>query len=145
MSKFSTVLFVLILNSSLLFSQEAEIKETITSFFEVFHKKDVSKLKELCDEQFKLTTIIKNSNGVEVKHESAEQFYNGIQSIPDTITFEEKTFDYGIQHDDVFAHVWVPYEFYVNGKLSHRGHNSFHLVKKQHRWFIISITDSRIK
>ncbi|MFN3639556.1 MAG: nuclear transport factor 2 family protein [Flavobacterium sp.] len=145
MSKFSTVLFVLFLNSSLLLSQEVEIKESITSFFEVFHKKDVLNLKELCDENIKLTSILQNSDGTEIKHESAEQFYNGVQSIPDTILFEEKTFDFSIQHDDVFAHVWVPYEFYVNGKLSHRGHNSFHLMKKQNRWLIISITDSRIK
>lgn len=145
MSKLIIVLFVFFLNSSLLFAQESELKETITSFFEEFHKKDIAKLKELCDENIKLTSIMQNIDGIEVKHESAEQFYNGIQSIPDTISFEEKTFDFSIQHDDIFAHVWVPYEFYINGKMSHRGHNSFHLIKKQSRWLIISITDSRIK
>lgn len=145
MNRFAFFLLFLFFNSQFLFSQETELKETITTFFEVFHKKDVEKLKQLCHEDVKLMSIMHSNKGTEIKNETAEQFYTGIQSIPDTTNFEEKTFEYTMQFDEVFAQVWVPYEFYVNGKLTHRGSNSFQLMKKENRWLIISIIDSRIR
>jgi hypothetical protein len=145
MNRFAFFLLFLFFNSQFLFSQETQLKETITSFFEVFHKKDVEKLKQLCHEDVKLMSIMHSNKGTEIKNETAEQFYTGIQSIPYTTNFEEKTFEYTIHFDEVFAQVWVPYEFYVNGKLTHRGNNSFQLMKKDNQWVIISITDSRIR
>jgi hypothetical protein len=32
--------------------------------------------------------------------------------------------------DGSMAHAWTPYEFYVNGKLSHKGVNAFTLLEK---------------
>lgn len=145
MNKFNFLLVLLLVNTSFMFSQEVEIKGTINDFFDIFHKRDVDKLKQLCHEDIKLMTLLHRNTGTEIKHETAEQFYNGIKSIPDTTNFEEKTFEYTIQFDEVFAQVWVPYEFYVNGKLTHRGNNSFQLMKKDNQWVIISITDSRIR
>lgn len=145
MNKFNFLLVLLLVNTSFMFSQEVEIKGTINDFFDIFHKKDVDKLKQLCHEDIKLMTVMHKSTGTEIKHETAEQFYIGIKSIPDMTNFEEKTFEYTIHFDEVFAQVWVPYEFYVNGKLTHRGNNSFQLMKKENQWLIISITDSRIR
>jgi len=57
----------------------------------------------------------------------------------------EKLLDYKIQIDGPLAHVWTPYEFYVNGKLSHSGVNSFTLFKEKDAWQIIHIIDTRRK
>jgi hypothetical protein len=43
------------------------------------------------------------------------------------------------------AHAWTPYEFYVNGKLSHKGVNAFTFFKKDNSWKIVHLIDTRIK
>ena len=41
------------------------------------------------------------------------------------------------------ASVWTPYKFYLNGKVSHTGTNSFQLVKTAEGWKIQYIIDTR--
>ena len=48
-----------------------------------------------------------------------------------------------IEVDGNLAHVWTPYEFYVNGNLSHKGVNSFTLFKESLDWQIIHLIDTR--
>jgi hypothetical protein len=43
------------------------------------------------------------------------------------------------------AHVWAPYEFYINDKLSHTGVNTFTLFKEKDIWKIIYLIDTRRK
>ncbi|MEM0542129.1 hypothetical protein WFZ85_05850 [Flavobacterium sp. j3] len=54
---------------------------------------------------------------------------------------------YTIQVDGEMAHAWTPYEFYVNGKFSHKGVNAFTLFKdgslEASGWKIIHIVDTR--
>jgi hypothetical protein len=43
------------------------------------------------------------------------------------------------------AHAWTPYEFYINGKLSHKGVNAFTLYKDDGQWKIVHLIDTRRK
>jgi hypothetical protein len=52
---------------------------------------------------------------------------------------------YAIQVDESMGHVWTPYEFYVNGKSSHKGVNAFTLFKKDNTWKIVRLVDTRRK
>jgi hypothetical protein len=61
------------------------------------------------------------------------------------MTFQEKLLSYTIQVDGAMAHAWTPYEFYVNGKFSHKGVNAFTLFKDKDTWKIIYIIDTRRK
>lgn len=127
------------------FAQEKEIQQTIETFFEGFHQRDSIKLKSVCSKDLVLHSISESGNGTKFSVEKTTEFYKSIASISTTMKFEEKILNYKIQIDGAMAHVWTPYEFYVNGKLSHSGVNSFQLFKEKEGWKVVYILDTRRK
>ena len=138
------IVFALILSASLQ-AQNHEIQKVIETFFEAFHAKDSVKLKALCNEGMMLQSIAENAKGVKLSNEDPKAFFRSIASIPKEVVFQEKILNYYIQVDGSMAHAWTPYEFYVNGKLSHKGVNSFTLFKKDNSWKIVHLIDTRRK
>lgn len=144
------VLIVIVLFSSANSqAQNQEIQEVVESFFEAFHAKDTLKLKALCDDTMVLQSIAENAKGTKLSNEKPETFFKSIASIPVALKFQEKILSYSIQVDGSMAHVWTPYEFYVNGKLSHKGVNAFTLFRKDSTetsgWKIVHLIDTRRK
>ena len=139
------ILFVGLLFTISIQGQQNEIEHTIKSFFEGFHQRDTIKLKQVCAENLVLHSVSENAKGTKFSVEKASNFYKSIASIPTTIIFEEKIVSYKIHLDGSMAHVWTPYEFYVNGKLSHSGVNSFQLFKENEDWKVVYIIDTRRK
>ena len=127
------------------FAQEKEIQQTIETFFEAFHQRDSIKLQSVCTEHLVLHSISESGNGTKFSIEKASNFYKSIATIPVTMKFEEKILSYNIQIDGAMAHVWTPYEFYVNDKLSHSGVNSFQLFQENGVWKVVYILDTRRK
>jgi len=125
------------------FAQEAEIQKTIETFFIGFHSKDSLKIKSVCDENLILQSISESVKGNKLVTEKASEFIKSLVSIPKEMQFEERILSYKIQIDGTMAHLWIPYEFYIDGKLSHKGVNSFHLFKENDSWKIIYIIDTR--
>lgn len=76
-------------------------------------------------------SIAENAKGVKLSNEDPKVFFKSIASIPKEVVFQEKILNYFIQVDGSMAHVWTLYEFYGNGKLSHKGVNAFTLLKKR--------------
>jgi Putative lumazine-binding len=138
-------LLLLFLISHFSFAQEKEIQQTIETFFEAFHQRDSVKLQSVCSENLVLHSISESGNGTKLSVEKASNFYKSIASIPIAMKFEEKILSYNIQVDGAMAHAWTPYEFYVNGKLSHSGVNSFQLFKENEVWKVVYILDTRRK
>ena len=126
-------------------AQNQEVQKTIETFFEAFHAKDTIKLKSICSDKIILQSIQENANGGKLSDEVASEFYKSIASIPANFNFQEKILSYSIQVDGTMAHAWTPYEFYINGKLSHKGVNSFTLFKENDVWKIIYCIDTRRK
>ena len=138
------IMFALFLSASLQ-AQNQEIKKVVETFFEAFHAKDTVQLKGLCDETMILQSISENAKGIKLSNESAQAFFKSIGSISKEVKFQEKILSYAIQVDGSMAHAWTPYEFYVNGKLSHKGVNAFTLFRKDNSWKIIHLIDTRRK
>jgi ketosteroid isomerase-like protein len=126
-------------------AQNQEIQKVIETFFEAFHAKDTLKLKALCDETMMLQSISENAKETKLSNENPQAFFKSIGSIPAEVKFQEKIISYSIQVDGSMAHAWTPYEFYVNGKLSHKGVNAFTLFKKDNTWKIVHLIDTRRK
>jgi hypothetical protein len=126
-------------------AQNQEIQKVIETFFEGFHAKDTVKMKSVCFDKIILQSIMENAKGSKLSDESAKEFYNSIATIPSDFKFEEKILSYSIQVDGTMAHAWTPYEFYINGKLSHSGVNAFSLYKENGIWKIIYVIDTRRK
>ncbi|NHN26802.1 nuclear transport factor 2 family protein [Flavobacterium jejuense] len=140
------VLYLFLLSINFLIGQEISPKKTIEDFFVAFHKKDTIVLRTISHKEIVLQTIAKTKEGNnKVLTENYTNFLKSIIAIPVEMKFEEKLLDYTVQIDGLLAHVWTPYEFYINDKLSHKGVNSFTLVKEADTWKIVHIIDTRHK
>ena len=126
-------------------AQEKEIKQSISVFFEGLQTADTLKIQSVCHKEMKLQSVMeKNAIGT-LSFETNSAFYKSIASIPKNLKIEERILDYKIQIDNSMAQVWTPYEFYIDGKLSHIGTNSFTLLLENNIWKIVHIIDTRRK
>ncbi|WP_396147784.1 nuclear transport factor 2 family protein [Flavobacterium sp.] len=140
-----TIFLLMMIFASSIQAQNQEVQKVIETFFEGFHAKDTVKMKSVCSDKIILQSIMENAKGAKLSDESAKEFYNSIATIPSDFKFEEKILSYSIQVDGTMAHAWTPYEFYINGKLSHSGVNAFTLFKENGIWRIIYCIDTRRK
>jgi hypothetical protein len=91
-----------------------------------------------------LQTVATNQEGKHVmSNGSLDNLLNAIANRPAEQKWEEKLLDYTVQIDGNLAHVWTPYEFWLNGNFSHCGANAFTLAKTDSGWKIIHLIDSR--
>lgn len=143
----STISIFFLLISIGLKAQESEkviVKNRIDTFFIAFHNKDTAALKEYAKPTMMLQSIGKdNEEHQRLTVSTYSDFVQSISNIPDEVSFEEKIVAYNIQIDGDMAHVWTPYEFWLNNTLHHCGVNSFQLFKKEGNWSIIHLVDTR--
>ncbi|WP_186757581.1 nuclear transport factor 2 family protein [Echinicola salinicaeni] len=126
-------------------SDEEEIKAAIISLFKGMQDRDMSLLEDAFAKEAYLQTIKEGVDSVRVETSSPREFVNGIAAVPVEMSLEEKILSMEIRQDGPMASVWAPYEFYINGSLSHCGVNSFQLVKEEEGWKVIYIIDTRRK
>ncbi len=138
-------LFLLLfcLSMQMSFGQESDVKQTIVDFFDGFHAKDTLKMRNQFAKEIVMHSVSERNQQAVLKSESATDFLKMIASIPKSEKFEERLLSYKIQIDGAMAHVWTPYEFYINGKLSHTGVNSFQLFNDSGKWKITYCIDTR--
>jgi hypothetical protein len=143
MRKFTLLVFIIF--GQALTAQNDDIKHTIETFFEGFHHRDTVLLHQVCADKMILQSITENSNGNSLTEEPSQFFYRSIASIPMSLKFNERILSFTTQVDGSMGHAWTPYEFYVDGKLSHKGVNAFTLFKEKDQWKIVYIIDTRRK
>lgn len=131
--------------SSSIFAQNSNPKKVVDDFFTAFHAKDTLTLKQLCYPNIVMRTLANTKEGNKLREEKFDLFLNSIASIPNNMIIFEKLLDYKVEIDGNLAHVWTPYEFYVNDKLSHIGANAFTLYNDNGKWQIIHLIDTRRK
>ena len=120
-------------------------REVIETFFEAFHQKDTTSLKDFFTFDASLVSVQNSSTGIRTKEESVEDFIRAIGAIPDDLSFEERLLNFNIVDANGMTLVFTPYEFYVNGSFSHCGTNVFTLVEKESEWKILALYDTRNK
>lgn len=136
-------LLLFCLSIQMVFAQETEVKQTIVDFFDGFHTRDTVKMRNQFAKDIVMHSISERNPQAVLKSESATDFLKMIAVVPKSENFEERLLSYKIQIDGSLAHVWTPYEFYINGKLSHTGVNSFQLFKDKNGWKITYCIDTR--
>ncbi|KAF2513970.1 nuclear transport factor 2 family protein [Flavobacterium foetidum] len=144
MKKYFCIIFFIITYPSL--AQKQDVQKVIETFFEGFHKRDTLVLQSTCSDKIILQSITESAiKGNKLSSESPKEFFRSIAKIPANLKFFEKIISYNIQIDGSMAHVWTPYEFYINDKLSHSGVNTFTLFREKDNWKIIYLIDTRRK
>jgi len=137
------LILLLLLTIQANYAQEADVKKTIKTFFEGLQTRDTIKMQSVCYKHLILESIEEHRGQGNLDFEAAADFYKQIARIPQDNEIEERLLSYNIQIDGTMAHVWAPYEFYINGKLSHAGVNSFQLFNDRGAWKIVYIIDTR--
>ena len=142
-AKYGLLTLTLLLSFHSLSAQQP--KEVIDIFFEAFHQKDTTSLKDFFIIDARLASVQNSLSGVKTKEDSVEDFIQAIGSIPDDLSFEERLLGFNIVDASGMTLVFTPYEFYVNGRFSHCGTNVFTLVEKESKWKILALYDTRNK
>jgi hypothetical protein len=123
---------------------EAQAKGMVETFFEGFHKGDATIMQSVMATDVTMQTASTNKEGKHiVSTGNGQDLLNAISNIPADQIWEEKILGYNVQIDGNLAHVWTPYEFWLNGAFSHCGVNSFQLIKMEETWKIIYLIDTR--
>jgi hypothetical protein len=124
---------------------EKAIKAVINQFFEGMAKGDTLLLKGACTASPVLQTFMADKEGnMKIFTEDFQELVSFIGA-PTTNKYLEKIDFKEIMVEQSLASVWTPYKFYLNGKFSHGGTNSFQLVKTDAGWKIQYIIDTRRK
>jgi hypothetical protein len=123
-----------------------DVRQTIESFFDGFHRQDSVLMKQAVSGGIILQTIARDHKGtLFVKTEDFAKFMKSITAIPDSLSFREEIMDYTIKIDGAMANAWTTYEFWLNDSFSHCGVNSFQLFNDGTGWKIIYLIDTRRK
>jgi len=124
---------------------EKAVKTVINRFFEAMKKKDTALLRSTCMASPVFQTYMNNRAGeLELMTEDFSEFVQFVGTASSD-RYEEKIAIEAVHTELSLASVWAPYKFYLNGKFSHCGTNSFQLVKTPAGWKIQYILDTRRK
>jgi len=145
--RFALLLFA-ILAFQTVFAQKDEkpekaIRTVINNFFTGMEKGDTVLLKSTCTADPVFQTYTVNQEGkLQVYTEDFDEFVRFVGT-PSKDKYKEEIEFEAIHAEKSLASVWTPYKFYLNGKVSHCGTNSFQLVKTPEGWKIQYIIDTR--
>ena len=125
-------------------ASEKEIKQVIQNMFQAMLQADTTLLKTCFSDKVIFQTIVNKLEGVVIKTESINDCIQSIGKQTPNVLDERIEFG-AIQVDPLMATVWTPYTFYLKGQYSHKGINSFQLVKFKEGWKIQYLIDTRYK
>jgi len=125
-------------------ASEKEVKQVIQNMFQAMLQADTSLLKTCFSDKVIFQTIVNKPEGTTIKTESINDFIQSIGKQTPNVLDERIEFG-AIQIDPLMATVWTPYTFYYKGQYSHKGVNSFQLVKLKEGWKIQYLIDTRYK
>lgn len=141
------LLCTLTMGTQFLFAQKDEkaIQTVINHFFEGMEKGDTAMVKSACTETPVMQTFMADQDGkFQVFTEDFNEFLSFVGT-PSQDKYREVVSFESIETEKSLASVWAPYKFYLNGKVSHCGTDSFQLVKTNEGWKIQYIIDTRRK
>lgn len=123
---------------------ENNIKNVIETFFTGLHNGDSTLVNSTLYKDIKIQTTHTNAKGNNfLITETKETLLTNIAHKKPTTIYLEKLLSIDIKIDGNLASVWTPYEFFLNGKFSHCGANSFQLFNNNGTWQIIYLVDMR--
>lgn len=124
-------------------NDEKAIKNVINQFFEGMERGDTALIRRTCTAAPVLQSYMADRNGeLMVFTEDFGEFLS-VVGAPTKDKYREVIEFEAIHIEKSLASVWTPYKFYLNGKVSHTGTNSFQLIKTADGWKIQYIIDTR--
>jgi len=143
MKKISTIFFVV----SIFFNVNAQANEIsntahpvlipINNMFDAMREHNGKKLLAQFTQQAILERVNEKNEVVSSELNEFAAFVNETSK-----HLDEQIFNIKVNESDNLASAWVPFAFYLDGKLSHCGVNSFQLVKQKKQWKVRYLMDN---
>lgn len=122
---------------------EDSVKAVVNNLFSGMKNADASLFKSVFSDSAIMQTVSRTREGnMVVRNESIAEFTEFVGTLKKDSADERIRFE-TIKIDGPLAIAWTPYNFYLNGKFSHCGVNSFHLVRFNDGWKIQYLIDTR--
>lgn len=122
---------------------ENEVRDLLQGFFIAMKKKDSATIQQAFHVDAVMQTVIQEGAIAKLGTNDVSDFLKRIGT--SEVELDERLLAYSIQVDGLLAHAWTPYEFFVDGKFSHCGVNSFQLIRAAEGWQITHVIDTRRK
>ncbi|MES2275548.1 MAG: nuclear transport factor 2 family protein [Bacteroidota bacterium] len=147
MKKIAYITYLLSLFAIPAFCQtdEARIKQTITTFFDGMRKSDTAMMRSAIAKDMVLQSVANKKDGTTALVTESMANFTASVAKPHAEIYDERVTFNDIRIDADLAMVWAPYKFYVGQTFSHCGVDVFQLMKTAQGWKIIYIVDTRRK
>ena len=133
----SFVLFLMLLPLSSVANEQSKVILPINNMFDAMREHNGEKFLV----QFTEGAILERAtNSNDIKQSELLKFAEFITASNKHL--DEKLFNITIQESGNLASAWTPFAFYIDGKLSHCGINSFQLIKQDNQWKIRYLIDN---
>lgn len=107
-------------------------------FMEALSSRDVQRLDELLAPHARLFSIREGEEGAEYRVRTREEFLEGLAE--DGPEFVERIWEPVVELRGRIGMVWAPYDFHVDGELTHCGIDVLAFLKMEEGWRVTSIT-----
>lgn len=123
-------------------SDREQVLGTIDTFLRGLRTKDSTLMMAQMDSLTRLTLLRPNPNGgSRVMVMTGADFIRAVTR-PDQPAIDEPIRDPVVQVDGDLATVWAEYQVVIDGRVSHCGHDAFHLARIGGQWKILNVSDT---
>lgn len=110
------------------------VLKTVQRFFDTMTAKDVDGARQVLQEQGRFHAMRMRDGKPDVRAFSNEEYFADLKA--STQQMRERIWDPEVRISGLIASVRAPYDFWLDGKLSHCGIDQFNLIKTENGWKI---------
>ncbi len=118
------------------------VMATLDRMLDALKRKDADGLRATFDANVRMTLLRPAQNGgTRVMVLTGQQFIDLVTN-PQGPALDEPIRNIRMQIDGDLASVWAEYQVRIDGRVSHCGHDAFHLVRLDGTWKILNVSDT---
>ena len=108
------------------------VLNTVQAFFDTMTARDVEGARKILQPQGRFHAMRMRDGKTEVRAFANEEYFADLQA--STQKMQERIWNPEVRVHGPIASVWAPYDFWIDGKLSHCGVDQFDLIKTEDGW-----------
>lgn len=113
-------------------SERDEVLKIVQAFFDTMTARDVEGARKILQPQGRFHATRMRDGKPEIRAFSNEEYFADLQAAKTRM--QERIWNPEVRIRGTIATVWAPYDFWIDGKLSHCGIDAFDLIKTEEGW-----------
>jgi Putative lumazine-binding len=115
-------------------SEKDAVLKAVQTFFDTMAAKDVEGARKILQPQGRFHAMRMRDGKPDVRAFSNEEYFADLQASKQRM--RERIWNPDVRINGLIATVWAPYDFWIDGKLSHCGIDAFDLIRTEEGWKI---------